>query len=448
MTRDSTSFRSLPLGTYQAYLSDGPNLPFRLATEIRSDFTLTNTSAFSSYNGGAAFPQDRSGNAIISGHAVLADGSRCGVDDAFFGAQATASATLVDSSNTVRSGPVSVNIFGNYEINANLAASGTYSVQVQCEQAPVESVPVTVTVTPGLSNVYTAVNATIPSTPPVVTGFTATLNGTPIQLAGAAAGTLPSDSVPRSNQFLSTKGLDNKLGACMYYVAVGAATGCDANAAPTGGITFDVWKRQSGLAPYNGSSSEASATYTNAVDLNLTRNHHGIQSANGVAMYVCNYPGPADDTVQAQIDAAIGNAVNNLNLVACVAMDFVTVPGVNGGVPFTRFLTFGPSGHLLLSVNLDGRGEKFVPGTCVACHGGDYYASNYPTDGTGVANIGAHFLPFDSGNFVFSKRRWFATVRPGGSDLCPQPTGSEDESHDLHRKPDQCLVSVRLGHRR
>src|SRR6202035_5300556 len=100
---------------------------------------------------------------------------------------------------------------------------------------------------------------------------------------------------------------------------------------------------------------------------------------------------------------AVANAVANKNLVACVAMDYVKT--TNYGAtdhPATRFMIFGPSGQLLPSVNLDGRGEKFVPGACIACHGGDYYAGSFPSDGTGQADVGAHFLPYDAGNFAFS----------------------------------------------
>jgi len=83
-------------------------------------------------------------------------------------------------------------------------------------------------------------------------------------------------------------------------------------------------------------------------------------------------------------------------------MDYTVSPGVNDDQPFTRFLIFGPSGELLPSINLDGRREKFVPGVCVACHGSSEYAGHYPEDGSGRANIGAHFLPYDVGNFAFS----------------------------------------------
>jgi hypothetical protein len=95
-------------------------------------------------------------------------------------------------------------------------------------------------------------------------------------------------------------------------------------------------------------------------------------------------------------------AVHNKNLVAWVAMDYTVSPGVNNDQPFVRFLIFGPNGQLLPSINLDGRREKFVPGTCVVCHGGDHYAGKFPEDRSGFANVGGHFLPYDTGNFEFS----------------------------------------------
>jgi hypothetical protein len=60
----------------------------------------------------------------------------------------------------------------------------------------------------------------------------------------------------------------------------------------------------------------------------------------------------------------------------------------------------------LPSINLDGRGEKFVPGACVACHGGTNYVGSFSDSQSGQAlpDIGSHFLPFDAGNFLYSKR--------------------------------------------
>ena len=211
----------------------------------------------------------------------------------------------------------------------------------------------------------------------------------------------PSDSVPQLDHFLTFKGSDSRKGACEYYKAIGAigaAADCTFDGVPIGTINFGQWKNAHGF----GASQGVTATYVNEADLNLTRDMHGAQIASDhIAYYVCNHAGPVSST-QFRVDEAINNAKLGNNLVACVAMDYSVTPGVNGNAPFTKFYTFGPAGDLLLSVNLDGRGEKFMPGTCVACHGGDTYSGRYPENGTGNPNLGAHFLPFDLGNFKFS----------------------------------------------
>jgi len=75
------------------------------------------------------------------------------------------------------------------------------------------------------------------------------------------------------------------------------------------------------------------------------------------------------------------------------------------GEQFVRFLIFGPNGDLLPSVNLDGNGEKFVPGACVACHGGAKYFrtifDGFPETGTPDPDLGSYFLPYDVDNFEF-----------------------------------------------
>jgi hypothetical protein len=141
---------------------------------------------------------------------------------------------------------------------------------------------------------------------------------------------------------------------------------------------------------------EFHAQFRNVADLNLIRNHRGRNAGNDVngksqvAYYVCNH-------------AKASGATPDVNLVACVSMEYSVTPGQNGGNPFTKFLTFGPTGDLIASVNLDGRGEKFTPGNCVPCHGGDNYFYHFPEKGAGPldANIGAYFIPFDLDNFEF-----------------------------------------------
>ena len=78
--------------------------------------------------------------------------------------------------------------------------------------------------------------------------------------------------------------------------------------------------------------------------------------------------------------------------------------GVNGGRPFTKFFTFGPDGSLLASINLDFRGEKYMPGACVACHGGSQYNGRFPEKGNPSPYLGAGFLPFDTGNYYFARK--------------------------------------------
>jgi hypothetical protein len=339
----------------------------------------------------------------ISGGLVLQDGNPCGTVNEYFGVQVTASATLLDTLGQILAGPVRVNEFGDYSLPYNVKG---VSVQLRCENAVPVNVPfsnpnLNVPVDLGQA-ILTAVSA------PTVSSMSATFNRASVGTFLPPPSGLPSDALIRADGYLAGKGVDSRLGACQYYKAVGAVTGCDTIGNQSGAISFEDWKQTVKIDKYAAPSvPEYTAAYVNKMDLNLTRVHHSISyGQNQTAAYVCNHLGPPFSLVTAQgdIDIAIDNAVNGKNLVACVAMDYTVTPGVNGGQPFTRFLIFGPGGQLLPSVNLDGRREKFVPGTCVVCHGGDHYAGKFPEDGSGFANVGGHFLPYDTGNFEFSSK--------------------------------------------
>ena len=169
-------------------------------------------------------------------------------------------------------------------------------------------------------------------------------------------------------------------------------------------ISFEAWKRKHQFQPYAGTNTQASAVYINKMDLNLVRRMVGTKvSDDHVAFYVCNAPGPEGQT-QAEVDETIRVALDDEREVACVAMEWSPSAGTNDGKPFTKFLTFAPDGRLLPSVNLDGRGEKYMPGACVACHGGSMYSGRFPERGNPSPNIGATFLPFDTANFRFATR--------------------------------------------
>ena len=337
----------------------------------------------------------------ISGHLNLQDGTPCGTANEFFGVQSTATAALFDAFDIQREPTVRVNENGDYSIPYNAAAS---YVLLQCEGAAPLTVPVV-----GLSstgNTSLGVSKLPGVSAPVISNMTATLGTTSVGLflpppVGTTTDPLPSNLVTRADVFLAEKGLDTRIGACQYYKMIGAVTGCDASGNFTGSISYDQWERQVKIGPYVSGASQYQATYVNKEDLNLTRQHISVSySSTDTAAVVCNHLGPTTDS-QADINTAIANAVAGKNLVACVAMDYMVHAGVNGNQPFVRFMIFGPSGQLLPSVNLDGRREKFVPGTCVVCHGGDHYAGKFPETGT-LANVGGHFLPYDTGNFEFS----------------------------------------------
>lgn len=275
-----------------------------------------------------------------------------------------------------------------------LPAGLTADAQIQIEGA--QPVPAAV------GEVVTNLDSMVPA----VTGMTALFSGTNVGifLPPPAAVSPRHEDAREEDVFLTAKGIDSRPSAWKYYQAIGAITEYDAeHDRPIGGITFDDWKRHTRMDPYaTAGKHDVTATYVNRVDLNLTRVHHSISyGSNAVAAYVCNFLGPAADN-QGEVNKAINNAVNGRNLVACVAMDDTVTAGVNGGRPFTRFLIFGPNGRLLPSINLDGEGEKFVPGACVACHGGDHYAGSFPPTGSPSPDIGAHFLPYDTGNFSFA----------------------------------------------
>ncbi len=385
------TIQGVPNGTYNLKCRLDGNLPF----EVCSDpLPINGQAVLDPYQG----PQ--SGHSDITGRLLLANGQPCGIVNEFFNKKVGGSAVLVDATGNTLGLTTQVNAYGHYSFGANSAATG---IRLKCEGAGVVTIPV-----PAPTDPLSPRTLLSDTTTPRVISMVARFNGTIVGKLLPPPSGVPSDKVAGTDFFLTFKGIDSRLSACRYYLAIGAVKTCTASGAFTGAITFKDWKKKTHMAPFlKPGAREAVATYINKVDLNLTRKHHAVSyGTKETAAYVCNHLGP-DGPTQAAANIAIQNAVQGRNLVACVAMDYTVAPGVNGNRPFVRFLIFGPDGTLLPSVNLDGRGEKFVPGTCVACHGGDHYAGTFPTAsftsaGAGSADIGAHFLPYDIGNFVFS----------------------------------------------
>jgi hypothetical protein len=373
----------------------------------------------------------------VAGTLVLEDQSVCATRNPFFGVNVTASVQFADNGGKPIGDPLVLNpyAYGQFVIDDN--ASGV-SLVFTCENA---------TLTVPRSSFGMGSFIIRGTGQPEVKSMSATLNGKEIGIFPVPPvvplGILPSDYLAgrESNkligppsQFLAFKGLDTRAGSCQYYKSIGAVEDCDKSGNYTGKnppLTFNAWRKQ---AQIDGSSFlEESAVFINKTDLNLTRDHHFFQIQNTAQMqnsaaYVCNHPGPAPDpktdpTGLFPSPLAVNTAIDDVlqvdalhphgrNVIACVAMDRMPITSVTGqpvtgakGEQFVRFLIFGPNGDLLPSVNLDGNGEKFVPGACVACHGGAKYFrtifDGFPETGTPDPDLGSYFLPYDVDNFEF-----------------------------------------------
>lgn len=175
-----------------------------------------------------SYPSTDNNHGAMSGNLILQDGSTCGTVNEFFGVHSTGTATLLDASGNVLSGPVRLNEQGDYSLLWDFTAATPASVSLSCEGAP----PLSVAVTPDALNLWDVGTATLTNiSAPQVQKMTATLNGTVIASADftVAPQPLPSDVVKRADDFLAEKGLDTRMGACQYYKVIGAANDCDTN---------------------------------------------------------------------------------------------------------------------------------------------------------------------------------------------------------------------------
>jgi hypothetical protein len=154
--------------------------------------------------------------------------------------------------------------------------------------------------------------------------------------------------------------------------------------------TFDDWKAVNGFS-FSG-AEDAHAVYLNGADLNFGRSMFVKTRSNGdVASYVQNYPTLAD-------------AINNTNLIATVAMEYRAPENDPSAPKFTTFYVFGATGERLTKIDLDGRGEKYVPGLCNVCHGGKpkqggFHGSIATYEDQG--DTGAKWIPWDLDTYKF-----------------------------------------------
>jgi len=169
--------------------------------------------------------------------------------------------------------------------------------------------------------------------------------------------------------------------------------------------TLDAWKTRNGFTP----GDDASAFYFNAGDLEFGRSMHmKHRSDGGIAYYVTNF---------ADADKAFGGLA--ADVIATVAMEYSKFPQVAAGAPkFTKFYVFDKAGNRVNKAELDNRGDKYVPGLCVVCHGGtlppDIATASPP------GNTDSRFIPFDLKSFDSSP------LAPGFPALLQRPAQEEN----------------------
>lgn len=144
-----------------------------------------------------------------------------------------------------------------------------------------------------------------------------------------------------------------------YYTAIDPTNARD---------TFAKWKAINGFD--SGTGTQLQVIFGDVRDLGYGRRMTSRQNTDGtLAFYVENYLvrlGPEYAYSTVNLDAAIARDARWL--IGINAIEFS--PGPAGGVSFVKFYNFSPSGGRQLTVDLDGRGEKAMPGPCTNCHGG------------------------------------------------------------------------------
>jgi hypothetical protein len=153
--------------------------------------------------------------------------------------------------------------------------------------------------------------------------------------------------------------------------------------------TLQAWRDLNGF----NIGADAFAVYINNNDLGFARRMFvRTDPITGVvSSYVENY-------------ATLSDALNEVNLIATVAMEHTVAPGQDpldqDALRYSTFYVYDGNDNRDLGADLDGRGFKFVPGLCNICHGGRPKAlvnGVYPDAG----NTGAGFIPWDLDTYLF-----------------------------------------------
>lgn len=276
-----------------------------------------------------------------------------------------------------------------------------------------------------IDGAYVTVCGTIASTSSGVTPALAMIDSSGQPATPAAAPSVcPAGSVEVKAADLLVRptganpGFDTLASAMAYYATI------DPNGAR---LTFTAWLIKNGwqTSPAGGpdlSKADAHAVYTNNFDLGLGRDMYAKIGACDVTGQLS--AGTCDVSIVVLNYQGIEGAVKKAQPINAVAMEYRR-PDNNPSAP--RMVTFfayapdpnSPSGDFkqTMSVNLDARGERYMPGACTICHGGSpaplnndgsygYSATYQPPSGSMSApspgDVNAGFLGWDLKSFLYS----------------------------------------------
>ena len=133
--------------------------------------------------------------------------------------------------------------------------------------------------------------------------------------------------------------------------------------------TFAKWKAANGFD--TGTGTQVTAVFGDSRDLGFGRRMTARQNPDGtLAFFVENYlvkTGAAYGFSPINLEAAIVRDPKSLVYLAAIEFS----PGPAGGISFAKFFNFNVvTGVRDIMVDIDGRGDKAMPGPCLTCHGG------------------------------------------------------------------------------
>lgn len=221
----------------------------------------------------------------------------------------------------------------------------------------------------------------------------------------------------------ATDALDTLASSRAYYRALG-----EENTK----TSFFEWLDANGFdrrAPNFG--ADAHAVYTNNFDLGFGRDMY---------LKVGDCDTPTLDFGTCDVSSVVVNystleaAAKKLAPIVAVAMEYRATP-TSGGRRLVKFYAYAPDPHSPVgdykrvhSVNLDGRGEKYLPEACTVCHGGSPGGLTAGGEYANGGDVNAAFLPWDLDTLLFSDTDPSFTSHPTDAALRLALTRTQQES--------------------